>query len=86
MLKHFIIALVLVGNLLGSFHVHEHGQVNEDCQVCVIQHNLVGSDPVELKLVDEFICPCDKVEALTTQLFTQYQVKDGLSRAPPSFS
>jgi hypothetical protein len=86
MLRHFIIALVLVGNLLGSFHVHEDGHSHEDCQVCVIAHNLVGSDPVELKLVDEFIHPSSQVESLTTQLFTQFQVEDGLSRAPPSFS
>ena len=36
--KLLLLALILAGTLLGSFHHHDDGHVNENCFTCIIQN------------------------------------------------
>ena len=82
----FILALVLIGTLLSSFHYHDDVHVAEDCQVCIIQHGLAGADipdPVALQeLIVFFLIPL-----LGRQTYFSLKlIRSCPSRAPPSFS
>lgn len=84
--QQFILALVFIGTLLSSFHYHEDGHTSEECQVCIVEHNLVGADPVDSTSLQELACPCDKLDDLSGTLVTQGVPKNRLSRAPPFYS
>lgn len=84
--QQFILALVFIGTLLSSFHHHGDGHVSEECQVCVVQQNLIGTDPVEYSFIEKVTCPCDKIDDLCGVLIPQELSKERLSRAPPFYS
>lgn len=81
----FILALVFVGTLLSSFHYHADINEHDDCQVCVLQNNLVSADlssSIELDKVALYF----ETSAYSTSLDTSPVHKNFNSRAPPSFS
>ena len=81
----FILALAFIGTLFSNFHYHEDGHESEDCQICILEHNMVSSDLTSSTSIE-------KVELyfetpLYTSLLFKYKTeKDSLSRAPPSIS
>ena len=83
--KTFILALVLVGTLFSSFHYHEDGHAGEDCQVCILEHNLMGADLTSSTSLEKVQFYFD-IPSYTSPLLTYTTYKDKLSRAPPSVS
>ena len=84
--KLFLIGLIVLGTLLGSFHYHDAAHVSEDCQICIVQHLFSSADIPEvftLALVSfffyQFIAP--RTVHVSTACYCSYP-----SRAPPSFS
>jgi len=82
----FLLALLLVGTLLSSFHHHDDGNVDENCFVCIVQHfswdGTLG-DVFTLEAVALFfLIPLlrKSVYLLREDTYTYS------SRAPPSFS
>jgi len=81
----FIIALAFVATLLSSFHVHDDGHASEDCQVCILQHNVASGDipqTIYLDSVDLYF----EEPSYTSNSLTDKTCKSFNSRAPPSFS
>jgi len=81
----FILALLLIGTLFSSLHFHEDGHVDEDCQVCILEHNFMGADLERSTSLEKVQLYFD-VPSYTSLLLTQTNYKDADSRAPPSFS
>jgi len=81
----YILALVLVGILLSSFHYHDDIYVADDCPVCIIQHILALADIPDIyapqELIVYLLIPLMGVQTyLTSKL-----IRSCPSRAPPSF-
>ena len=84
--KLFLLGLIVIGTLLGSFHHHDDGLTSDDCQVCIVQHNLDVSADVNIY----------SLEAINTYFWatvphensykTKFTYANTLSRAPPLFS
>jgi hypothetical protein len=81
----FILALVFVGTLFSTFHVHEDAHESEDCQICILQHNMVGSDITSSTDIDKVELYFE-TPSYTRPSFTQKTYNYSLSRAPPSIS
>jgi len=84
--KLLLLALIIAGTLLGSFHHHDDGHVNENCFICIVQNFFTDADLVEAFVFEGvafFFC---------IPLFYKgvYPSNLGLyaypSRAPPLFS
>ena len=84
--KLLLLALILAGTLLGSFHHHDDGHVNENCFICIVQNFFTDAD-----LVETFV-----LESITLFFFipllykgvylSNLGIHTYLSRAPPLFS
>ena len=81
----FILALVFVGTLFSNFHFHEDGHEGEDCQICILEHNMVGSDLTSSASVEKVELYFE-TPSYTSPLFNHKTHNDSLSRAPPSIS
>ncbi len=81
----FILALVLVGTLLSSFHYHDDMQTAEDCPVCIIQHIFAAADIPDVISLQELIV-FFLVSLLGRQTYFSFKcIVNAPSRAPPSF-
>ena len=82
----FILALVLVGTLLSSFHYHKDMQTVEDCPVCVIQNVFTAADVPDIFSLEAialfFFIPLLQQSAYISTLAARTYA----SRAPPLFS
>ncbi len=83
--RHFILALIVVGTLLSSFHQHSDGHVSDECQVCIIQHNLSSADIAHPFVLEAIEC-CFTAPQYVQETYVSKVFKYTLSRAPPSFS
>ena len=84
--KLFLLGLIVIGTLLGSFHHHENGLTSSDCQVCIVQHSLDISTDVDTYALEEI----DSYFTTHVSHENSYNVRlthsNTRSRAPPSFS
>ena len=79
-----ILAFVFISTLFSSFHYHDDGHTSEDCQVCVLQHNLSSADlNYEEPLVKVEVS--FEVPLYIASLRSAKTLKSFNSRAPPSF-
>lgn len=83
--KTLLLTFVLIGTFLSSFHVHDNHHDHEDCQVCVLQHNIVDADLPVIYSVEKVALFFEE-PAYATSLLTNTLCKDSHSRAPPHFS
>lgn len=82
----FLLACILAGILLSSFHYHDNLHASDDCPVCIIQHILTAADipdPVVLQELIAFVLI--SLSGLPVYL-TSKALHHYPSRAPPSFS
>ena len=84
--KYFSIVFILA-TLVGVMHHHDDAQTHSDCQICVIQSNIVDGDvPVYSPYLSDIQIFS---EAVITELHTLY-IRKNLeklhSRAPPKIS
>ncbi|MDF1880183.1 hypothetical protein JHD50_02505 [Sulfurimonas sp. MAG313] len=80
----FILTLAFVATLLSSFHVHDNGHVNEDCQVCILQHNIASADIIDFTALTKRDVYFDAPVYTSTLTFLKTYTSFN-SRAPPSF-
>jgi hypothetical protein len=84
--KYFSIVFILA-TLLGVMHHHDTLQVHNDCQICIVQSNIVDGD-----IPTPSLCFADldiKSEALITEfqnLYNHKKFQKFHSRAPPKIS
>ena len=83
--QRFILALVFVGTLFSSFHYHADIHESENCQVCILQNNIVGADLSSLPNLQSLELYFERPTYLIS-LCADTVNKDFNSRAPPSFS
>lgn len=81
-----LLALLLVGTLLSSFHHHDNGNVDENCFVCIVQSVFSAADVPDIFSLEAitlfFLIPLlHKSVYISAPFMRSYS-----SRAPPSFS
>ena len=81
-----LLALLLVGTLLSSFHHHADGNVDENCFVCIVQNFFSAADVPDILSLESitlfFLIPLlHKSVYISTLAMRTYA-----SRAPPLFS
>ncbi len=82
----FILALVFVGTILSSFHHHDDMLVDEDCQVCIIQHVFAAADIPDAISLQELIVFLF-VPLLGRETYLSFtRIVSAPSRAPPFYS
>ena len=84
--KLFLLGLIVIGTLLGSFHHHKDGLSSSDCQVCIVQHSLDISADVDTYTLEELDSYFDTHVSHENSYNTRLTHSNTLSRAPPSFS
>jgi len=84
--KLFLLGIIVIGTLLGSFHHHDDGLSSSDCQVCIVQHSLNISADVEIYTLEDIDTYFD-THIVFANAYTQALVySNTFSRAPPFFS
>jgi len=81
----FFVSLLFVATLFSSFHVHADGHVSEDCQICILQHNLASADVLDFSTLEEVVSFYEPLADANTFVSIQ-SVQNFHSRAPPLFS
>jgi len=84
--KLFILGLIVIGSLLGSFHHHDDGRTSSDCQICIVQHSLDISADVETYTLEEIDTYLDTHISEANAYTKALVYSNTLSRAPPLFS
>ena len=84
--KIFIVAFIVIGTFLSSFHYHSDSLNSEHCSVCIIKDTIdIFSDIYDIKLQKLDIKTSDFVNELDT-LHSDKHTVNYSSRAPPYFS
>jgi hypothetical protein len=84
--KKFILSLVFLGTLLSSFHYHADGQSSDNCQICILQHNISSADIPHSFSLPSLDFKFKTLYGYVNASFIYKLTKDSLSRAPPYFS
>ena len=84
--KLFLLGLIVMGTLLGSFHHHDEGLNGSECQVCLVQHHLDISSDLQSFCLEEIDTYFDTDVSHENSYNTKLTYSNTLSRAPPSFS
>jgi hypothetical protein len=84
--KLFLLGLIVVGILLGSFHHHTDTLAGSECQVCIVQHSLDISGDVQGYTLEEIDTYFETHVSHENSYKKAFVYSHTLSRAPPSFS
>jgi len=84
--KLFLLGLIVMGALLGSFHHHDDGLSSNNCLSCLVQQHLDVSGDLDNYTLSEIDAQIN-IPVLHNYTYHVVHVNPNfLSRAPPSFS
>ena len=81
-----LLGFIVFGTLLSSFHYHNDGHVDDECKVCLIQHNFDLANHVDSFKLGDIDTKINSLDTFTFIFHNDSFKSNFFSRAPPPFS